>query len=95
MALNNGGVIEMPWMFLDPRRPATVTPEMREEGVVPYIPELPLPSEAYINYNQSLVRIRGIHTSPSGLESTCLVLIHGLGMYFFNYKIIIFRIFLQ
>lgn len=79
VALGNGGVIEMPWMFLDPRRPATVTPEMREEGVVPYIPELPLPNEAVINYNQSLSRIKGIHTSPSGLESTCLVLVHGLG----------------
>lgn len=71
----------MPWMFLDPRRPATVTPEMREEGVVPYIPELPLPNEAIINYNQTLSRIRGIHTSPSGLESTCLVIVHGLGKF--------------
>jgi len=23
----------------------------------------------------------GIHTSPSGLESTCLVFVHGLGEY--------------
>lgn len=77
----------MPWMFLDPRRPQTVTPEMREEGVVPYIPELPLPFEAFINYNQTLARVRGIHASPSGLESTCLVLVHGLGKLHFFFKI--------
>lgn len=67
-------------MFVDPRRPVTVTPEMREEGVIPYMPELPIPSDAIINYNQTVQRVRGIHTSPSGLESTCLVFVYGLGM---------------
>ncbi len=52
----------------------------REEGLVPYIPELPRIYEATINYNQSVYRIRKIHTSPAGLESTCLVLAYGLGM---------------
>lgn len=67
-------------MFLDPRRPITVTSEMREEGVIPYMPELPIPSEAIINYNQTVQRVKGIHTTPSGLESTCLVFVYGLGM---------------
>lgn len=66
-------------MFVDPRRPVTVTPEMREEGVIPYMPELPIPTESIINYNKSLPQINGIHTAPSGLESTSLVLVHGLG----------------
>jgi hypothetical protein len=67
-------------VFVDPRRPITVTPEMREEGVIPYMPELPMPSDAIINYNQTVQRVKGIHTSPSGLESTCLVFAYGLGM---------------
>lgn len=51
----------------------------REEGTFPYIPELPVHTEGMINYNQTLYHIRGIHTSPTGLESTSLVLCYGLG----------------
>lgn len=79
VALSTGGVLELPWMFVDPRRPITVTPEMREEGVIPYMPELPVPSDSIINYNQTVHRVKGIHTAASGLESTCLVLVYGLG----------------
>nr|CAD7589368.1 unnamed protein product [Timema genevievae] len=82
VALSTGGVVELPWVFLDPRRPFTLTPEMREEGVIPYMPELPIPSESIINYNQTLMRIQGIHTSPSGLESTSLVLVYGLDIFY-------------
>jgi len=66
-------------MMVDPRRP--VNHEMREEGVIPYIPEIPIHVDAIINYNQSVARVMGIHTSPSGLESTCLIFVHGLGKY--------------
>lgn len=77
VALANGGVLELPWMMVDPRRP--INPEVREEGVIPYMPEIPIHMDAIINYNQSISRVSGIHTSPSGLESTCLVFVHGLG----------------
>ncbi|KAF6210275.1 hypothetical protein GE061_013379 [Apolygus lucorum] len=82
LALSSGGVMEMPWLLLDPRRSVAPTPEMREEGIVPYIPELGLPHEAMITYNHTLESIRGIHTSPSGLESTCLVFIYGLDLFY-------------
>uniref|UniRef100_K1PJL5 ER membrane protein complex subunit 1 n=1 Tax=Magallana gigas TaxID=29159 RepID=K1PJL5_MAGGI len=52
----------------------------REEGTIPYIPELPVNAEAIINYNQSLYNVQGIHTSPAGLESTSLVLSYGLAV---------------
>lgn len=72
----------MAWALLDPRRNSMIAPEMqREEGIVPYIPELPLQHEMTINYNQSISNIRGIHTSVSGLESTCLVLVYGLDLF--------------
>lgn len=77
VALANGGILELPWMMVDPRRP--INPEVREEGVIPYMPEIPIHMDAIINYNQSISRVSGIHTSPSGLESTCLVFVHGLG----------------
>lgn len=69
----------MPWHLLDPRRPISSTTQGREEGAIPYIPELPLPTENYINYNQTIARLRNIYTAPSGLESTCLVVATGLG----------------
>lgn len=79
VGLNSGGILEIPWMFLDPRRPLG---DIREEGVIPYMPELPLPAESIINYNQTLHRVRAIHTAPSGLESTCLVFIYGLDLFY-------------
>ncbi|KYN02180.1 PREDICTED: ER membrane protein complex subunit 1 [Cyphomyrmex costatus] len=80
VALANGGILELPWMMVDPRRP--INPEMREEGVIPYMPEIPVHTDAIINYNQSVSRVMGIHTSPSGLESTCLVFVHGLDLFY-------------
>lgn len=75
----NGGILELPWMLVDPRRPTN--PELREEGVIPYMPEIPIQMDAIINYNQSIFRISGIYTSPSGLESTSLVFAYGLGKF--------------
>ncbi|XP_011347662.1 ER membrane protein complex subunit 1 isoform X3 [Ooceraea biroi] len=80
VALANGGILELPWMMVDPRRP--VNHEMREEGVIPYMPEIPIHMDAIINYNQSVARVMGIHTSPSGLESTCLVFVYGLDLFY-------------
>lgn len=77
-----GSILEMPWIFLDPRRPVTITGEARDEGVLPYMPELPMPSEGIVNYNKSIEKIKDIVAVPSGLESTCLVLVHGLGKIF-------------
>lgn len=71
----------MPWHLLDPRRPISSTTQGREEGAIPYIPELPLPTENYINYNQTVARLRNIYTAPSGLESTCLVVATGLDIF--------------
>ncbi|XP_034941142.1 ER membrane protein complex subunit 1 isoform X2 [Chelonus insularis] len=80
VSLANGGILELPWMLLDPRRP--INPELREEGVIPYTPEIPIQMDAIINYNQSVFRVSGIYTSPSGLESTCLVFVHGLDIFY-------------
>ncbi|XP_012260554.2 ER membrane protein complex subunit 1 isoform X1 [Athalia rosae] len=80
VALAHGGILELPWMLVDPRRP--INPEVREEGVIPYMPEIPIQMDAIVNYNQSIARVSGILTSPSGLESTCLVFVHGLDLFY-------------
>ncbi|KMZ02092.1 ER membrane protein complex subunit 1 isoform X2 [Drosophila simulans] len=77
----SGSIVEMPWHLLDPRRPIASSTQGREEGAIPYIPELPLPTESHINYNQTVARLRNIYTAPSGLESTCLVVATGLDLF--------------
>jgi hypothetical protein len=81
-ALETGGILGLPKLIIDPRRPEVMSPEAREEGLVPYVPELPRPYDRIINYNQSVFNIRGIHTAPAGLESTSLVLCYGLDVFF-------------
>lgn len=73
--------MELPRAFLDPRRPIKPTQEHAEEGLIPYMPELPVPSEKLINYNQSIHQVRGIQTAPTSLESTSLVFTYGLGKF--------------
>lgn len=82
IALPTGGILELPKTFLDPRRPINPLPEHREEGLIPYIPELPIMAEGIINYNQSVMHINGIHTASSALESTCLVFAYGLDLFY-------------
>ncbi|KAJ8320425.1 hypothetical protein KUTeg_002012 [Tegillarca granosa] len=81
-ALKLGGLLSLPKALLDPRRPIIPTQETMEEGTIPYIPELPVSTEAVINYNQSVYNVRDIQTSPAGLESTSLVLSYGLDLFF-------------
>lgn len=89
MSTTTGHLLEVPWAFLDPRRPLG---EPKEEGAIPYIPELPMPSESMINYNKSLMRVDGIYTTPSSLESTCLVFVYGLGNYIIIYSFLKFQL---
>ncbi|CAG4970159.1 unnamed protein product [Parnassius apollo] len=79
LALTTGAIVEIPWAFLDPRRPAMPTAEQREEGLLPYVPELPLPADAVLNYNRTVHRVSALYTHPAGIESTSLVLATGLG----------------
>jgi len=77
-----GSVIDLPLHMVDPRRsPLNAPPHLREPGIPPYIPELAIPHESIANYNQSLLGVREIVSSPSGLESTTLVFVHGLDLY--------------
>jgi hypothetical protein len=77
-----GGILELQKAFLDPRRPLNPEPQHREEGIMPYMPEIPVATENIINYNQTVLRLRGIFAAPSGLESTSLMLAYGLDLFF-------------
>lgn len=81
VGITSGHILEMSWQLLDPRRPSTNPERAREEGLIPYIPELPIQQDAIVNYNQTIERLKGIHTAPSGLESTCLMIGYGLDLF--------------
>ncbi|XP_041129248.1 ER membrane protein complex subunit 1-like isoform X1 [Polyodon spathula] len=81
VGLPSGAILSLPKMFLDPRRPEVPSEQSREENLIPYAPEMPIRSEWFINYNQTVSRAKGIYTAPSGLESTCLVVAYGLDIY--------------
>uniref|UniRef100_A0AAY4DCU0 ER membrane protein complex subunit 1 n=1 Tax=Denticeps clupeoides TaxID=299321 RepID=A0AAY4DCU0_9TELE len=81
VGLPSGAILSLPKMFLDPRRPEVVSEQSREENLIPYAPEMPIRTEWFINYNQTVSRVKGIYTAPSGLESTCLVVAYGLDIY--------------
>ncbi|BFZ23271.1 hypothetical protein BsWGS_26310 [Bradybaena similaris] len=82
IALKLGGILSLPKALLDPRRPVIPTPETMEEGTIPYIPEIPINTDALINYNRSMFNINGVYTSPAGLESTSLVFIYGIDLFY-------------
>ncbi|XP_027196145.2 ER membrane protein complex subunit 1 [Dermatophagoides pteronyssinus] len=82
ISLPTGGILELPRAFLDPRRPIRPTQEHAEEGLIPYVPELPIPSETIINYNQTVFNVRGIVTAPASLESTSLICVYGIDIYY-------------
>ncbi|VDN03173.1 unnamed protein product [Thelazia callipaeda] len=82
VAMPFGGIFGISKRLLDPRRPLEMTQELAEEMLLPYRPELPIASEDFINYNQSVHGIRGFKTSTSGLESTSLMLAYGTDLFF-------------
>ncbi|XP_064481950.1 ER membrane protein complex subunit 1-like [Ornithodoros turicata] len=82
VALPSGAIAELPRALLDPRRPIIPTAEHREEGLIPYLPELPISAEHIINYNQSVSMVAGFAAAASGLESTCLVVAYGLDLFY-------------
>ncbi|XP_023945986.2 ER membrane protein complex subunit 1 [Bicyclus anynana] len=78
LGLTTGAVIEMPWAYLEARRGLTGG----DEALLPYTPELPLHAEATLNYNRTIERVMGVFTAPAGLESTSLVLVTGLDLFY-------------
>ncbi|GAU94274.1 hypothetical protein RvY_06079-2 [Ramazzottius varieornatus] len=82
VALSSGSIMRIPKFLLDPRRPMIPTQAEREEGLIPYAPELPMVTENIINYYKKAYRIRGMVTEVAGLESLSLVFAFGLDLCF-------------
>ena len=46
------------------------------------MPEIPIPPELYLSYNRTIEKISSIYSVPSALESTSLILVTGLDIFF-------------
>lgn len=73
--------------FLDPRRPVIPpggkpTAIQAAEGLPPFAPELPLAGQQYATLDHQVARLRGVAVEPAVLESTQLMLAHGLDLYY-------------
>ncbi|XP_064384887.1 ER membrane protein complex subunit 1-like isoform X1 [Halichondria panicea] len=80
--LASGRVVIMPKSLLNHRRELEITDQMKEDGTPPYHPEIPFNPLSFVNYNRTVARIREIYATPSGLESTCLLFVCGLDLYY-------------
>lgn len=81
LALPSGAVASLPKRIVDARRPTDNKPQT--EGMLPpYRPLVPVPQQMNLNYNQTVSRARTVHAFPSGLESTSLVFVAGVDVFF-------------
>ncbi|XP_065890097.1 ER membrane protein complex subunit 1-like [Dysidea avara] len=80
IGLPSGHLVSLPKMALDPMR--TLEASDYSSGVPKYVPVLPVNSTFFVNYNQTVEKLSGIVMSPSGIESTSLLLAHGLDLFF-------------
>lgn len=57
--LKRGSLLGLPRRFFDPRRPLHAEQSHREEGLIPYGPEIPLSYEFFLSYNKTIQGMKG------------------------------------
>jgi hypothetical protein len=82
----SGGILALPRMVLDPRRPMLDKNEkpsaaMMEEGLIPYAPHIEIDPRSIITHNREVIGVRGLITAPALMESTSLVLAYGVDVF--------------
>jgi hypothetical protein len=82
MGTSSDQVLAMEKRFLDPRRPTKPTAMDKEEGLIPYNPNLPIIPHHVITTRHQVAGLRGLVASPSRLESTSLVFSFGLDLFY-------------
>jgi len=82
IGLPSGSIAAIHKRMLDARRPTNPKAAKHADGLMPYHPILMVPDHLVLNYNQTVERMQNVFVTPSGLESTCLVLATGLDVFF-------------
>ncbi|KAG1773685.1 hypothetical protein EV702DRAFT_559870 [Suillus placidus] len=83
VANRKNSIQSIPRRLLNPRRPKhKPTSEEQEEMLVQYDAVLPDDARLVLSHNYEVANVRRIVTSPSLLESTSLVFVYGLDLFF-------------
>jgi len=84
LGLSSGRILGLDRRWLSARRPQKelLTEQDKATGVIPYHLKLPTPATSIINYYHTVNNVRGIQTAPAFLESTSLVFVYGLDLFF-------------
>ncbi|KAG1750542.1 uncharacterized protein EDB91DRAFT_1108061 [Suillus paluster] len=83
VANRKNSIQSIPRRLLNPRRPKhKPTSEEQEEMLVQYDAALPDDARLVLSHNYEVANVRRIVTSPSLLESTSLVFVYGLDLFF-------------
>lgn len=79
----NHGIMGIPRMLLEPRRPVDrdATPAEIEEGLFRYHPAIEIDPKSVITHERDVVGIKEIITSPAIVESTSLVFAYGVDIF--------------
>ncbi|KAJ2882492.1 hypothetical protein H4R27_003413 [Coemansia aciculifera] len=81
--LSSGKLLSLPDQLFDPRRPKkSPTKDEQAEGLMPYMPSLPLDPKRVLSHANVVAGIAHIKSAPTHLESTSLVASYGLDLFF-------------
>ncbi|KAL1919740.1 uncharacterized protein VTP21DRAFT_1671 [Calcarisporiella thermophila] len=81
--MTNNQIMGVSKRILDPRRPTRApTKEEKEEMLLPYQPMIPDERRQILSYYLPVMGINRIVSSPALLESTSLVVAHGMDLFF-------------
>ncbi|KDP34198.1 hypothetical protein JCGZ_07769 [Jatropha curcas] len=75
-------VLALDKRFLDPRRTINPTQAEKEEGIIPLTDSLPIIPQSYVTHALQVEGLRGIISAPAKLESTTLVFVYGVDLFF-------------
>ncbi|KAL4194055.1 hypothetical protein AMTRI_Chr05g57370 [Amborella trichopoda] len=75
-------VLALDKRYVDPRRTINPTQAEKEEGIIPLTDSLPIIPQSYVTHSVRVEGLRGIETFPAKLESTSLVFIYGVDLFY-------------
>ncbi|GFR39708.1 hypothetical protein Agub_g187 [Astrephomene gubernaculifera] len=84
LVTNTDQVYALGRRWVDPRRPKKqkLTQDEMEEGLLLYQDTLPLSPLSFATLDKQVLGVRGTRVEPTRLESTCLLFVHGVDVFF-------------
>jgi ER membrane protein complex subunit 1 len=78
------GVVGIPRMMVDPRRPVGRDPtaaEVEAEGLMKYFPGMEIDPRTIVSHQRDVLGIKGIVAAPATVESTSLIIAYGVDIF--------------